>query len=896
VTREDDRPAPLAALIERCADPARVTTVITQLTEADPLLADRLTDDAELRSRLITVAAASRSLSRLLVTRPQALAVLLDLDQRPPIEDTTVEHLVAWKHLEYLRIASRDLAGLDDLATVGRALSRLARDVLASACLLARTEGLAVIGMGKLGGDELNYSSDIDVMFVGDGLAGPLDQQARAVMDIARRCFRVDANLRPEGRDGRLTRSLDGYEAYWDRWAQPWEFQALLKARPAAGDPTLGVRFHDTAQRWLWSHPFSAEDLRSLRAMKQRAEQEVARRGSADRELKRGPGGIRDIEFTIQLLQLVHGHADPDLRSPTTLIALEELAGAGYVDPRDATKMADAYVLLRTVEHRLQLADEQQVHSLPTLAAELDHLARVLGYRDAPDAVAAQQMERELRSRQLAVRAIHEQVYFRPLLEGFASSASELSPEAAVERLRAFGFTDAKRTRAAVGELTRGLNRTSRLMKQLLPLLLDWLSSTPDPDLGLLQLRNLFSATGRRTSLVEAFRDSPDAARRLCQVLGSSRLLGDVLARNPDVVARLPSSERLQTQPRDELIRNALRVIGWRTDRADQQEGLHRWHDRHFLGVAARDLFGFADVSEVGRDLSRLAEAALEAALEVLEPTLPFAVIALGRFGGAELSYASDLDVVFVYDGSGADAFEEANRLAASLQRFVGGATPADCIYQIDADLRPEGRQGPLARSLDGFNAYWERYAEVWERQAMTRARPVAGDLELGARLLEELAPRVWDGGLTAEEARDIRRMKARIEHERIPAGEDPAFHLKLGKGSLSDVEFTAQLLQLRHGLRAPGTVAALELLAEHGRLDPADAATLLESYRFCERTRNRWFLVNSAPGDSMPTDPSEQLWLARSLDMNTGELREEYRRVTRRARRVVERVFYEKQ
>ena len=893
MSQVDDLPASLAATIERCADPARVATVVAQLSEADPLLAERLADDAVFRACLITVTAASRALSRLLVTRPEAVAVLSDLDRRPPVEDTTIEQLVAWKQLEYLRIATRDLTGLDDLATVGAGLSRLARDVLGSACLLAGSDGLAVIGMGKLGGDELNYSSDIDVIFVGDGAPGPLDQQARAVMDIARRCFRVDANLRPEGRDGRLVRSLDGYEAYWDRWAQPWEFQALLKARPAAGDPGLGVRFHDTADRWLWSHPFSVEDLRSLRVMKQRAEQEVARRGSADRELKRGPGGIRDIEFTIQLLQLVHGHADPDLRSPTTLIALQEMAAAGYVDPRDASKMTDAYVLLRTVEHRLQLADEQQVHTLPAQPVELDHLARVLSFRDEPAASAAQQLERELRSRQLAVRTIHEQVYFRPLLEAFASAEGELSPDAAVERLRAFGFTDAKRTQAAVRELTRGLNRSSRLMKQLLPLLLDWLSSTPDPDLGLLQLRNLFSASGRSTTLVEAFRDSPDAARRLCLLLGSSRLLGDILARNPDVVARLPYPERLQTQQRGELVTAALRVISWRPERAEQQEALHRWHDRHLIGIAARDLFGFAEVSEVGRDLSRLAEGALDATLAVLEPALPFAVIALGRFGGAELSYASDLDVIFVYDGTGPAAYEEANRLAINLQRFVGGTTPAERIHQIDADLRPEGRQGPLARSLDGFHTYWERYAEVWERQAMTRARPVAGDLALGDRLLEELAPHVWDKGLNAEETREIRRMKARIEHERIPTGEDPAFHLKLGRGSLSDIEFTVQLLQLRHGLRAPGTVAALELLAEEGRLDPADAAALLESYRFCERTRNRWFLVNSAPGDSMPTDPAEQLWLARSLDMTTGELREEYRRVTRRARRVVERVFY---
>ncbi|HEY5153306.1 MAG TPA: putative nucleotidyltransferase substrate binding domain-containing protein, partial [Acidimicrobiales bacterium] len=646
-------------------------------------------------------------------------------------------------------------------------------------------------------------------------------------------------------------------------------------------------------QRWLWSHPFRAEDLRSLRAMKQRAEHELARRGAAERELKRGPGGIRDIEFTVQLLQLVHGHADGELRSPTTLVALEELAGAGYVEPDDAKVMADAYRLLRTVEHRLQLVEEHQVHTLPSQAAELDHLARVMGFRDTPEAGAATQLEQDLRSHQLAVRSIHERVYFRPLLEAFASTEGELSPEAAVERLRAFGFTDAKRSQAAVRELTRGLNRTSRLMQQILPLLLDWLSTTPDPDLGLLQLRNLFGAPERQPILVEAFRESPDAARRLCQILGTSRLLGDTLARNPDLVARLPFTERLQTQPRDELVAGAARVIAWRGAASEQHDALHRWFDRHLFGIAARDVLGFADVRQVGRDLTRLAEATLDSALAVLDPQIPFAVIALGRFGGGELSYASDLDMIFVYDGAGSGAITEANRVATGLQRFVGGATPAERIALIDADLRPEGRQGPLARSLEGFASYWEHYAEVWERQAMTRARPVAGDPALGERLIDQLAARVWDGGLTPDETRAIRRMKARIESERIPAGEDPAFHLKLGRGSLSDIEFTVQLLQLHHGIRAPGTIAALDALVAAGKLDPDDAAVLSESYEYCERTRNRWYLVNSGPGDALPTDPDELLWLARSLDLGSGTLREQYRRVTRRARRVVDRLFY---
>jgi glutamate-ammonia-ligase adenylyltransferase len=270
---------------------------------------------------------------------------------------------------------------------------------------------------------------------------------------------------------------------------------------------------------------------------------------------------------------------------------------------------------------------------------------------------------------------------------------------------------------------------------------------------------------------------------------------------------------------------------------------------------------------------------------------VPFAVIALGRFGGAELSYGSDLDVIYVYDGVG--AAPEANRLATRLNRFVGGGTPSERIWEIDLDLRPEGKQGPMARSLEAYRAYWATYAETWERQAMTRARVVAGDHELGERLLDLLEPAVWGEGLRPEEVLAVRRMKARVESERIPVGEDPEFHLKLGRGSLSDVEFTAQMLQLQHGIRATGTVPALAALAATGVLAEDDATVLTEAYRFCERVRNRWYLVNSGPGDSLPTQPEPLLWLARSLDTTPGGLREQYRRLTRRARRVVERVFY---
>jgi glutamate-ammonia-ligase adenylyltransferase len=837
---------------------------------------------------------ASRSLSRLLDADPGASDVLEHLDEREPVDRSSIDALVRWKRHEFLRIAARDLVGIEPFETVAGALADMAADVLDASVELASAAGLAVVGMGKLGGCELNYASDVDVMLVS---AADLDpaiaaHDGKVVIDLARRCFRVDLNLRPEGRNGALVRTLASYEAYWDRWAEPWEFQALLRARSVAGDRELGRAFDEAASRHLWTRPFTAESLRSVRAMKVRSESDVARRGLTERELKLGPGGIRDIEFAVQLLQLVHGGADPELRVQTTLAALDELGDAGYVGRHDVEQLSAAYRFLRTVEHRLQLDDEQQIHALPTDEIELDRLARVLGYAGTTTASATERFMDELRHHQSVARAIHERLWFRPLLEDFARGDDRvLTEEVAATRLAAFGFTDVERTRQAVRELTRGLTRASRLMQQMLPLLLDWLSSSPDPDLGLLGLRNLASGPQRSMELASAFRESPEVAQRLCRLLGTSRLLCELLRRNPDMIDSLGDPDALRLRSRDELVAGTRAALEWRGDTAERWLALKRFTDREGLRVAAHDVLNLIDVHQVEYALTNLAEASLEAALAELQPQLPFALIALGRLGGAELSYASDLDVVFVYEGSSADDFAVAERLAASLLSSVGGNQPH--IYDIDADLRPEGKDGPLARSLDGYREYFDRWAQPWERLAMVRARPVAGDLGVARRFMQLRDDFVWGRPITDDDRRDIRRIKARVEHERIPTNEDAQYHLKLGRGTLSDVEFCTQLLQLDNDVRESGTMAALDALRIADAMSEADHDVLAESYRFCEGTRSRLFLVNGASADFLPPRLEELERLAVSLGTTARQLRDDYRRVTRRARRVFERLFY---
>ncbi len=896
--------------VERSADPRAAALLLERVATAHTGAADRIASDEGLRSALIAVAGASPWLSRLCLTDDAALDVLCRLDR--PVDLTSLAGddgygLDRAKRLDLLRIAARDLLALDELETVGANLAALAARILQIACRSAGAgDDLAVIGMGKLGGGELNYSSDIDVLLVGAS-AQPDLADIRRFLDLSRRAWRVDLDLRPEGRAGPLVRTIDSYVAYWERWAETWEFQALLKGRAVAGSVELGHRFEEQATARVWSRPLGADDLRQVRYLKSRAEQAVSRRGMGTRELKTGKGGIRDIEFAVQLLQLVHGGADPALRSPSTLPALRALAAGGYVEASDASALEEAYVFLRTVEHRLQLHEDQQVHALPAATESRSRLARVLGYRDgAREALAL--FEEDLRRQQGLVRGIHERLFFRPLLEAFSSvraTSGTLPAEAIETRLNAFGFADATRTHQAVKELTRGFSRTSQLMQQMLPVLLDWLSGSPDPDLGLLGLRTLASAPHCRDQLTALCRESPEAARQLCQLLGTGPRFARTFQHHPELLGDLSTGELLKDRQRPELLTRARGTVGWRFGETSVQQGLLAFGRAEMLRIAVRDILGLADVAATGRSLSDLAEVVIEVALESAAPDVPLAVIGMGRLGGRELAYSSDLDLLFVYRNRVAGVLETDNSLPEALEaqaaeaaatavvRMIEGSSPASGLYRVDTALRPEGRQGPQARSVEAYAAYYDRWAQPWERQALLRGRLVAGESEV-AHSFEALAESfVWGRPFDAEDVREIRRTKARVEKQRVPPSEDPAFHLKLGPGALADIEWTVQLLQLQHRVVSSGTIEALRMLVEQGVVSAEDGSVLMEAYRFCEQTRNRLGLTRDVPGDSLPSSGHQLSTLARSFGTTPTGLRDEYRRRTRRARRVVERLFY---
>ena len=824
--------------------------------------------------------------------------------QRGGLAELTLE-----KRRRLLEIASRDLLGEIGLEEVGRRLADLA-----DACLevtlghLGAPEGFAVIGMGKFGARELNYCSDIDLMFVAQGNATEatkIAERLRAALGESTpqgQAYRIDLNLRPEGRSGALVRSVEGYLEYYRRWAKDWEYQALIKGRVAAGDLSSGERLLTEVEPLVFARAISPERVVAIRRMKERIEGEAvlsARRSRRDErtDVKLGRGGIRDIEFSVQLLQLVHGGADTSVRAPATLDALTALVEGGYVAEEDGAGLAVAYRWLRNVEHRLQLWQEQQTHRLPSSPEELSRLARVLGFKDSPAMGAADRFERAHHAVVADVRGRFEKLFYRPMVEAMSDvPGTRLSPEALGDRLRVLGFRDVERAARTLEGLVAGTSRRAKLFRVLTPALLRFLAATPQPDAGLFSFLRLGEALQGRLDALSAMRDNPPGLELLAKVLGSGRLLGEVLTHVPEELATIAGGGASpgDLKDRDRLVYEAEASLEWRgPDRL--LEGMRRFKRREMLRVAVADVAGAIDAAAVGHGLSDLADACLEAALKGAPP--PFSVIGMGKLGGRELGYASDLDVMFVFDGDPV----QGEKAAEELMRAIGEVTPEGQAFRIDADLRPQGRSGPLARSLASALEYYSRWARPWEHLALIKARVVAGDRLLGERLVSETRRFAYPGRMTDEAVKEIRHLKARMERERIPRGIDPRRHLKLGPGGMSDVEFAVQFLQQRHGasvqsLQTVGTFEAISAAATAELLSEEDARFLTDAYLFLMRLRNRLLFAFGRPVDSLPVKPEEleALGIAMGLtEQPRQELEDSYRRVTRRARKVYERVLF---
>ena len=887
---------------------------------------------------------------------------------------------------ELAKIALIDVCSPDPvelMPTIGRHLADLAAAALEGALAIARTEvaegaggglcaapargasvdalDLAIIGMGKCGARELNYISDVDVVYViapapasdlPEG-AEPLTEQecaqigtelvhalTKAIMAPAPEppLWEVDANLRPEGKDGPLVRTVESYVSYYKRWAENWEFQALLKARPVAGSAHLGRRFAHAIDPFVWDSAARESFVESVQAMRARVTDNIPP-AQVEQQIKLGPGGLRDIEFTVQLLQLVHGRTDPTVRTKSTIESLEALTGSSYISRADAQTFALYYKKLRLLEHRIQLSQLRRTHLMPAKEHERRALARSLVSPERLGTLSAEQMYKAWQKLKRNVRSLHERVFFRPLLAAVSTLSRDevvLTESAAQDRLAALGYRDPRGAMRHIQALTSGVSRRAEIQRHLMPVLLGWFADGVDADAGLLGFRIVSESLGTTSWYLRMLRDSPAAAERLCHILSSSRYITDLLEDAPTSITWLDKVADLQPLGAAALKAEIASLLSRHDDSAEAMRAVRYLRRREILRIAMGDALNLLGVQQVCTGLATVDECTIGAALALAEreeitakereeaagireipeeePKNPLlteiAVIAMGRLGGAENGFGSDADVMFVHrpvEGSGEEeAQSQANRIVNRLMQLikqpVRPAIRAERPLEVDADLRPEGKQGAMVRSLDSYRAYYERWAETWEFQALLRARPIAGSEELGRAFIELIDPYRYPREFTAEQAQQVRRMKARVEHERMPHGADRTRQLKLGRGGLSDVEWLVQLIQLQHahevqGLRTTSTLEALNAAVEANLVAAEDAEVLRDAWLLATKIRGGNVLRGVRQSDLLPTLRDALEAVARWSGYTPGnarQLEEDYLRVTRNARKVYERIFFE--
>ena len=883
------------------------------------------------------------------------------------------------------------------MPTIGRHLADLAAAALEGALAIARTEvaeglggglcaapargasvdalDLAIIGMGKCGARELNYISDVDVVYViapvpaselPEGVE-PLTEQdcaqigtelvhalTKAIMAPASEppLWEVDANLRPEGKDGPLVRTVESYVRYYKRWAENWEFQALLKARPIAGSAHLGEKYARAIEPFVWESAARDSFVESVQAMRARVTDNIPA-AQLERQIKLGPGGLRDVEFTVQLLQLVHGRTDPAVRTKSTLDSLAALTRASYISRSDTEAFSRDYKKLRLLEHRIQLMHLRRTHLMPDRAGEQRALARSLVPAERMGTLSAEQMLKAWQKLKRNVRSLHERIFFRPLLAAVSTLSRDevaLSDQAAQDRLAALGYRDPRGAMRHIEALTNGVSRRAEIQRHLMPVLLGWFAEGVDADAGLLGFRLVSESLGTTSWYLRMLRDSPAAAERLCQILSSSRYITDLLEDAPTSITWLDKVADLQPLSAGALKAEITSLLSRHEDSADAMRAVRYLRRREILRIAMGDALNLLSVQQVCTGLATVDECTIGAALALAEreeinagernektepqkndalqrdsqeatgenpkeeqqnPLLTeITVIAMGRLGGAENGFGSDADVMFVHRPvEGADEKEaqaQANRIVNRLMQLikqpVRPAIRAERPLEVDADLRPEGKQGALVRSLDSYRAYYERWAETWEFQALLRARPIAGSEDLGSAFVELINPYRYPREFTVEQVQQVRRMKARVEHERMPHGADRTRQLKLGRGGLSDVEWLVQLTQLQHahkveGLRTTSTLEALDAAVQANLVAAEDAEVLRDAWLLATKIRGGNVLRGVRQSDLLPTLRDALEAVARWSGYTPGsarQLEEDYLRVTRNARKVYERLFFE--
>jgi glutamate-ammonia-ligase adenylyltransferase len=735
--------------------------------------------------------------------------------------------------------------------------------------------------------------------------------------------YRVDLRLRPEGARGPLARSLASTLAYYDSLGRTWERQALIKVRPVAGDLELGREFLRSVESFVYRKYLSFAEINEIKALKRQIEQKTSRAGASATEVKTGRGGIRDIEFAIQFLQLLNAGDLPELRQRNTLLALQSLEAAGCLTDQEYRVLDDAYRFLRKTEHRLQLLFDLQTHRMPDGGDELRRLARRMGYSPrgilkAADAALdpAAAFVKDYREKTEPTRAILDHLLHSTFAGGAGEGEPEsdliLDPNPEADAIRAvlgkYPFRDVQRAYQNLTMLAQesvpflSTRRCRHFLASIAPGLLRAVADTPDPDMALTNLEKVTASLGAKAVLWELFSFNPPSLKLYVDLCARSQFLSEILINNPGMIDELL----------DTLVLNQPRTIDeLRDELADLCRGatdldliLHSFQDKELLRIGVRDILGKATVRETNEALSDLAETLLTRIARVEEealrkrygaPTLEdetgrpcgYALLGMGKLGGREMNYHSDLDLVLLYDGDGHTApvgdrlpFEELDNLlyftdlAQRIIRVMSTMGPMGRLYQVDMRLRPTGRSGSLAVPLAEFRRYFAAdgngAAQLWERQVLTRARVVHGDATFGRAVAEAVAAAAFGLPWRDEQAGEIETMRQRLEGSRGKRD------LKRGFGGIVDVEFLVQLFQLKYGgdraeLCTPNTWGALDALLTAGLLDAADHATLRSGYEFLLRVQSQLRIVHNRSLDAVPGDDSEVEKLARRLGYESG-------------------------
>lgn len=938
------------AAISQAASPDQALNGLLDLSDIDIKGVKKLLAKQSSAERFILTIGASSALIDFLRRHPQSLAIFekdavlpnrgqLDILFAQAVSEIASSE-TAWVGIricyreQLLKIAAFDVTAKDSQAVmpeVAAALADLAGAAVEAGLKVARWEltaltdhgvfeatevantRLAVIAMGKCGARELNYISDVDVIFVAEPHG---ELESTRALEIATRLatrmmramdanapepalWQVDPNLRPEGKSGALVRTLDSHVSYYERWAENWEFQALLKARHLAGDQALGESYVEKMQPFVWASAGREAFVESAQKMRERVMEHIPS-NEVDRQIKLGPGGLRDIEFTVQLLQLVHGRTDDSVRVRDTISAISTLASAGYISRQDALVFEKQYRFLRVLEHRIQLSAMRRTHLLPTSDTALRALARSINIKWTAESLVA-----HWESVKLEVRSLHQKVFYRPLLSAVArldDGGTALSSEQATDRLSAIGFADPKSALGHISALTAGLSRRAAIQRQLLPVLIQWFAEGSDPDQALLAFRRLSEDLGESHWYLRMLRDSNGAAQRMTQVFSNSRLATGLFEKLPEAAAWFERSEELEPTSRANLEAEIEAIANRHESLEAAANSIRTIRRRETLRLAMGAVLGNLSLAQISQGLSDVTAEFLRGLLALVhDQSVDMGIIAMGRFGGEELGFGSDADVMFVYEPVGVtvdEAQRAAEKVIAELKKL---ATDPLLEFELDLDLRPEGKNGPVARSLDSYAAYYARWANTWESQALLRAKPIAGSTALQAKFLELIDQYRYPELLDNDAIVEIRRIKARMETERLPQGADPKRHVKLGRGSLSDVEWLVQLLQLKFGakhpsIRTPKTLDALSACVTEGLIAEHDATVLREAWLLASRVRSASVLWANKRSDVLTTDRKQLDGMARILEYPRGSastLEQDYLAFTRRARMVFERIFY---